>query len=300
VIGRREGPFQDWVRDTRPPVPPPPPGSCDCQFHIYGDPARFPTRPSPPYPPIAASFEEAQAMHRALGFARGVIVHSAIYGTDHRLLLAALEGNPAARNYRATANIDDSVSDGEIARLTAAGVRGARINFVRFLTMTPDRSAVARLFDRIREIGWHARLHVVGDDLVEHAELLRRIEGVTMVIEHLGHVDFARGLAQPACRFILEMLRREDWWMMASNGNRDSAMESGWDDAVPYGAAFIAAAPDRTIWGTDWPHPQWTKRMMNDAEEVELLYRYVDNDAALIRKILVDNPARLYGFAEAS
>ena len=86
------------------------------------------------------------------------------------------------------------------------------------------------------------------------------------------------------------------WWMMASNGNRDSTMESGWDDAVPFGRAFILAAPDRAIWGTDWPHPMWTKRMMNDAEEVELLYRYVDYDAELIRKVLVDNPARLYGF----
>jgi predicted TIM-barrel fold metal-dependent hydrolase len=73
-------------------------------------------------------------------------------------------------------------------------------------------------------------------------------------------------------------------------------MDSGWDDAVPFGRALIAAAPDRTVWGTDWPHPQWHKRMMNDAETVELLYRYVDHDAGLIRKILVDNPARLYGF----
>jgi predicted TIM-barrel fold metal-dependent hydrolase len=83
---------------------------------------------------------------------------------------------------------------------------------------------------------------------------------------------------------------------MASNGNRDSSMESGWDDTVPVGRAYIEAAPDRIIWSTDWPHPMWTKRMMNDAEEVELLYRYVDNDAALLQKILVDNPARLHGF----
>jgi 2-pyrone-4,6-dicarboxylate lactonase len=292
----RSGPFQEWVRETRLPVPAPPPKSCDCQFHIYADAKTYPTRPSPPYPPIDASFADAQNMHRALGFERGVIVHSAIYGSDHRLLLDSLEGSPARGNYRATANIDDSVDDRQMARLSAAGVMAARINFVRYLTMTPGANAVARLFDRLREIGWHARLHVVGDDLVEHSAFLRSVKDVPMVIEHMGHVDFARGLDQPACRFILEMLRHQNWWMMASNGNRDSTMESGWDDAVPYGHAFIAAAPDRTIWGTDWPHPQWPKRMMNDAEEVELFYRYVDYDPALIQKILVDNPARLYGF----
>ena len=84
--------------------------------------------------------------------------------------------------------------------------------------------------------------------------------------------------------------------MMVSNGNRDSAMEEGWDDAVPVARAYIEAAPDRVVWATDWPHPMWTKRMMNDAEEVELLYRYVDDDETLIRKILVDNPAKLHKF----
>jgi len=89
----------------------------------------------------------------------------------------------------------------------------------------------------------------------------------------------------------------ENWWMMVSNGNRLSPMESGWDDAIPIAQAFIAAAPDRIIWGSDWPHVQWRKkRMMNDAEEVELRYRYVDYDRTLLQKILVDNPARLHGF----
>ena len=117
-----------------------------------------------------------------------------------------------------------------------------------------------------------------------------------MLIEHLGHVEYEGGLDQPACRFIIDMLKHENWWMMASNGNRDSAMDAGWDDAVPFGAAFIAAAPDRTVWGTDWPHPMWHKPMMNDADEVDLLYRYVDYDADMIRRVLVDNPKRLYEF----
>jgi predicted TIM-barrel fold metal-dependent hydrolase len=287
---------QKWVRETRMPVPPPPADSCDCQFHIYADPARYPPRPSPPYPPIDAAFADSQCMHRALGFSRGVIVHSGIYGSDHSLLLDTLNGLDDRSRYRATANIDDSVSDSEMARLDAAGVKAARVNFFKGLDLVPDTRSVLRTLDRLREISWHARLHVNAEDLLQHADLLRSVADLTMVIEHMGHVHFEHGLDHPACRFILEMLKRENWWIMVSNGNRDSAMESGWDDAVPFGSAFLAAAPDRTIWGTDWPHPQWFKRMMNDAEEVELLYRYADYDAALIRKVLVDNPARLYGF----
>ncbi len=297
-MAARSGPFFEWDRDPRMPSPAPPAGSCDCQFHIYAPAALYPTRPSPPYPPIDATFDHALGVHEALGFKRGVIVHSAIYGSDHRLLLDTLEKHPERANYRGTANLDDTVSDAEVARLSAAGVNAARINFVKYLTMTPGKNAVERVFDRLREIGWHARLHVVADDLIEHEAMLRRVKDVPMMIEHMGHVHFDRGLDQPAVKFMLEMLKNQNWWLLASNGNRDSPMEKGWDDAVPFGAALIAAAPDRTVWGTDWPHPQWPKRMMNDAEPVELLYRYVDYDATLIRKILVDNPARLYGFRD--
>jgi 2-pyrone-4,6-dicarboxylate lactonase len=288
-----------WDKHPRMPVPAPPRGSCDCQFHIYEDPALFAPRTNPPYPPIEdATFTEAQRMHKAIGFDRGVIVHSAIYGSDHRLLLHALENLPDRDRYRGIGIVDDRVSDKELERLHAAGVRGARFNFVRFLTLSQREAEVRRSMARLRELGWHARLHVNGDDLLENSDLLRSLKDVPMVIDHFGHVGFEGGMKRPIIRWVLEMLKDENWWMMVSNGNRDSKMDAGWDDALPYGTAFIEAAPDRIIWGSDWPHPQWTKRMMNDAEEVELLYRYVDSDAALLRKILVENPARLHGFQD--
>jgi predicted TIM-barrel fold metal-dependent hydrolase len=237
-------------------------------------------------------------MHKAIGFDRGVIVHSAIYGSDHRLLLHALESLNDRDRYRGIGIVDDRVSDKELERMHAAGTRGARFNFVRFLTLDQREAEVRRSMARLRELGWHARLHVHGDDLVNNSDLLRSLKDVPMVIDHFGHVGFEGGMDRPVIRWVLDMLKQENWWMMVSNGNRDSKMEAGWDDAIPYGKAFIEAAPDRIIWGTDWPHPQWKKRMMNDAEEVELLYRYVDGDMTLLRKILVDNPARLHGFAE--
>jgi predicted TIM-barrel fold metal-dependent hydrolase len=289
--------YYEWDKKPRMPAPVPPQGSCDCQFHIYDDPVQFPPRANAPYPPIeSGTFAEAQRMHKAIGFERGVIVHSAIYGSDHRLLLHALESLNDRDRYRGIGIVDDRVSEKELERMHAAGVRGARFNFVRFLTLDQREAEVRRSMARLRELGWHARLHVNGDDLLENSDLLRSLTDVPMVIDHFGHVGFEGGMDRPAIRWVLDMLKQENWWMMVSNGNRDSKMDAGWDDAIPYGRAFIEAAPDRIVWGTDWPHPQWPKRMMNDAEEVELLYRYVDGDQALLQKILVDNPARLHGF----
>lgn len=294
----KSGTFQMWDRAPRRPVPPPPAGSVDCQFHIYGDAAKYPLAPTATYPVIDATFQDAVRMHEAMGFRRGVIVHSSLYGNDHRLLLDTLENLPPALRgrYKATSLIDDSTTDKEIERLDVAGVCAVRLNIAKMFGVTPSQSEALRTIDRIRGLGWHCRLHVRGNDLLEFSDALKSVRGVNMVIDHMGHVDYAKGLGDPTVRWILDMLQRDNWWMMVSNGNRDSAMNAGWDDAVPFGRAYIEAAPERIIWGTDWPHPMWTKRMMNDAEEVELLYRYVDNDSGLLQKILVDNPVRLHGF----
>jgi 2-pyrone-4,6-dicarboxylate lactonase len=299
VAAQEQTVFPQWVRETRAPVPLPPAKSCDCQFHIYGDPAKYPPKKDAYYQPPDATFEHMRGVLKTLGFERGVIVHPMPYDTDHRLLIDTLEGlGPDGRkNFRATGIIKDNVSDATIARLDALGVRGARFNFGRRYEGVQSRDAILRSLDRAREIGWHARLHVAADDIEADSDFLESIKDITCVVDHMAHLHFEKGLDQPACRWLLNMMKHEGWWMMLSNGNRDSKMESGFDDAVPFGRMFVEAAPDRLIWGTDWPHVNWRKsRMMNDAETVELLYRYVDNDRGLLQKILVDNPARLHGF----
>jgi 2-pyrone-4,6-dicarboxylate lactonase len=291
--------FPQWVRETRAPVPLPPPKSCDCQFHIYGDPAKYPPKKDAYYQPPDASFADMQGVLQALGFERGVIVHPMPYDTDHRLLIDTLEGlgPEGRRNFRATGIIKDNVSDATIARLDALGVCGARFNFGRRYEGVQSREAILRSVTRAREAGWHARLHVAGDDIEADSPFLAQIKGITCVVDHMAHLHFEKGLDQLACRWLVRMMKDHGWWVMLSNGNRDSTMESGWDDAVPFGRMFVEAAPDQLIWGTDWPHVNWRKRrMMNDAETVELLYRYVDNDKGLLQKILVDNPARLHRF----
>jgi 2-pyrone-4,6-dicarboxylate lactonase len=151
-----------WVRATRAPVPLPPPKSCDCQFHIYGDPAQYPPKRDAFYQPPQATFEDMRGVLKALGFERGVIVHPMPYDTDHRLLIDTLSGlSPDERkNFRATGIIKNNVADATIRQLDGLGVRGARFNFGKRYEGIQSRDAILRSIDRAREIGWHARLHV--------------------------------------------------------------------------------------------------------------------------------------------
>jgi predicted TIM-barrel fold metal-dependent hydrolase len=293
--------YPEWDRSPRPPVPLPPPKSCDCQFHIYADRVKYPPKKDAYYDPPDATFGDMRLVLKTLGIDRGVIVHPMPYDTDHRLLFDTLqELGPEGRNdFRATCIIKDVVPDKELERLSELGVCAARFNIGARYEQVYTREEVRRSIDRARALGWHARLHVGGDDIETSADFLDSIKNITVSIDHMAHLHFEAGLDQPAVKWIVNKLKNDGWWMMLSNGARDSTMDIGFDDAVPFGRMFVEAAPDRMIWGTDWPHVNWKKkRMINDAETVELLYRYVDNDPALIRKILVDNPARLHKFAD--
>jgi 2-pyrone-4,6-dicarboxylate lactonase len=290
--------YADWDRALRPPVPLPPAGSCDCQVHIYGDPARYPRQWQISHELPVGGIEDLKRLHAALGIARAVLVHPGPYETDYRLLIDSLEALADKSRYRGVVVVKDSVPDATLARLSELGVCAARFHVAKRYPAY-DRAELLRSIARVREIGWHVRLHMDPADLVEHAEILRDIRDVPIAVDHFGSLDFRDGLDQPAFRFLLERLRHENWWMMVANGNRYSKQQDGWDDAIPFARAYIAAAPDRIIWASDWPHPRWPKgkRMVNDAESLELLYRYVENDAGYLKKILVDNPARLHGFA---
>lgn len=290
--------FPDWDRNPRAPVPMPPPKSCDCQLHIYEDQKKYPVRWNIGHEIPDGKFVDAQRVLRVLGFGRAVIVHASVYDCDYTMIRDILSTVPDRHNYRGAVVFNDRVKDGELDDLANLGVCGARFHISKRYGAYP-RDVFLRTVARAKDRGWHVRLHMDGPDLLEYADVLETLHDVQISIDHMGRVDFSQGLHQPAVQWILKMLKRDNWWMMVSNGNRTSAMESGWDDAIPFGRAYIEAAPDRIIWATDWPHVRWRKsRMMNDAEEVELLYKYADNDPAIIKKILVDNAARLHGFTD--
>jgi 2-pyrone-4,6-dicarboxylate lactonase len=291
-MGGRMPEFAKFREDTRRPQEKPPPGSCDCQAHVCGPIDRYPARPGASYVPDAdANAEAAERMHKALGLERGVFVQATVYGTDNRVLLDALANRP---NYRGIILMDEAITDRELQRMHEAGVRGARFNFWKRLNLVPDPAAFERSVARIREFGWHARIHAVGPEWLELKELLLKAK-ITIVVDHMGHPDLRGGIDQPATRMLRDLVQRGNWWVMISNPDRFSASPEIWNDVLPFARSFIEAAPDRAVWATDWPHVMHQGRMPDDAELIEFLYRAAP-EAELRRKVLSDNPARLHGF----
>jgi len=272
-----------------------PSGSCDCQFHVYGDRAAYPIRHrNPLYDAPFAPLSQAAQMHARLGFERLVLVQATVYTTDHSLLLDCLR-QLTPRNARGVAIIDDSVSDQDLARLDQAGVRAARFNFQKRLGLVPSVEEFRRSVARLRAFGWFIKIFAGPGEMSDIASEIDRCE-LPVVIDHMGHLDFQQGIDQPGMRRILKILERDDRWIMLSNGHRGSPAGYPWDDAVPFGRRFYEVAPDRCIWGSDWPHiGSRGGAMPDDADLLALLLSYLpDRDA--IERVLVTNPARLFGF----
>jgi predicted TIM-barrel fold metal-dependent hydrolase len=278
--------------NTRKPRFTPPPLACDAHCHIFGPGSKFPYSKDAAYEPPDSPFEALQKLHSILGIQRAVIVHASCHGSDMRVTLDAIARSKGA--YRGTAIIDETYKDSDFERMHAGGIRGVRFNFVKHLGGRPDMQFFQKAIQRIQQMGWHLILHLDANDLVEFQDLFRRIP-VPMVIDHMGRVKAAGGLEQPAFKVLLGWMKQENFWVKVCGAERVSSMGPPFTDAVPFAQALIAAAPDRILWGTDWPHPNVGAHMPNDGDLVDLFARMAP-DAAIQRKILVDNPARLYDF----
>ena len=278
--------------NTRAPKSYPPAKACDSQFHVFGSREKYPVRPGTVYEMPQATFAEVRKMHKILGIERGVIVQSTAYGLDHRAVLDALaEGG---KNYRGVGVINDTVSDAELRKLHGAGIRGARFNFYKAVNFAPSIESFSHSIPRIQELGWFAKLHLGAGDLIEYDSLFKKLK-LNVVIDHLGRPDMALGLKDPNVMKVVDLLKTGNWWVMLSNGHKQSKTGYPWNDAIPIARAYIEAAPDRVIWSSDWPHPLSTEKVPNDADLLELLYRYAPDEGER-KKILVDNPATLFGF----
>jgi 2-pyrone-4,6-dicarboxylate lactonase len=277
--------------NTKQPKFRPPPLACDAHCHIFGPAAKFPYDPDASYHPPDAPFEGLQKLHSILGFERAVIVHASCHGPDMRATLDGIKRSKGA--YRGTAIIDESYGDKEFAEMEAGGIRGVRFNFVQHLGGRPDMGLFHRTVARLKEMDWHLILHLDAQDLVEFREMFMRIP-VPMVIDHMGRVQAAAGLEQQPFKVLLDFMKNQNTWVKITGAERISSKGPPFDDAVPFAQALIAAAPDRILWGTDWPHPN-VKVMPNDGDLVDL-FPLMAPEPELQYKILVDNPARLYGF----
>ena len=174
---------------------------------------------------------------------------------------------------------------------------GVRVNFVAIFKMAPSPQLLRRSIERIRQYGRYIKIFVGPEELPDLVETLRAITSVAVVIDHMARLKPADGARNPAHDLVLDLLRRENFWVLLSNGARMSAQASGWHDVVPIGRELYAAAPDRCMFGTDWPHTHSHNEGggPQESELIELLYRFLP-DAAARRAVLVDNPARLHGF----
>jgi len=197
--------------------------------------------------------------------------------------------------YAGVAMIDEATTDAEIQELHEAGVRGTRFNFVAHLGGAPDPDVFWRLVDRVAPLGWHIVLHFDAKDLASHRELFERLP-TSFVIDHMARVDASAGLDQEPFQHLLELMADERAWVKVSGAERLTADgPPPYDDVVPFAQALIAAAPNRVLWGTDWPHPN-VRDMPDDGDLVDVLAKYAP-DEAIRNRILVDNPATLYDFS---
>jgi predicted TIM-barrel fold metal-dependent hydrolase len=278
--------------DTRAPNFKAPPKACDAHCHVFGPATKFPFAPDRGYTPPDAPFEAFQKLQKILGLERAVIVQATCHGTDNSAALDAIARSNG--RYRGVALVDDSFSDKDIEALHAGGMRGVRFSFARHLSGPPDFSRVKRIADRVRPLGWHLVLYLEASDVVEHARTIAGF-GMPVVIDHMGRVKTRDGLDQPAFRQLQNFLRGENIWVKICGPERISSAGAPFTDAVPFARALIEAAPDRVLWGTDWPHPNIDGTMPNDGELMNLL-ALAAPDEKMRNRILVDNPARLYGF----
>lgn len=268
-----------------------PPDACDAHCHVFGPAATFPYAPDRSYTPPDAPVEHLRALHARLGVSRAVIVHASCHGSIMDVTLDAIASSGG--KYRGVAVVEDTITDRELARLHAGGIRGIRFNFVKHLGGVPDLNVFYRLLARIKPMGWHIVLHFDAGDLLEQRELLERID-VPFIIDHMGRVRAADGLAQQPFQALLNLFRNNPLaWIKICGAERVSVGKRPFRDAVPFAQALIAVDAGRLLWGTDWPHPNITSDMPNDGELVDLLGEMCP-DAGVRRRILVDNPTRMY------
>jgi 2-pyrone-4,6-dicarboxylate lactonase len=278
--------------NTRKPAFKMPPKACDAHCHVFGPAHKFPYSEDTTYTPPDAPRQKLKELHDMLGVQRVVIVQASCHGTDNSAMLDAIAHN--RENYRGVCIASDEYSDAEFERLHEGGIRGVRYNFVKHLGGTPDLDDMRRVVERVKPMGWHLVIHVDAPDLIEFEDLFASFD-LPKVIDHMGRVPTNGGIHQQPFQILLDFMRRDDFWVKVCGSERISQGGPPFYDAIPYAQSLIEVAPDRILWGTDWPHPNISKFMPNDGDLVDLVPLFA-RDQTLQQKVLVDNPARLYGF----
>ncbi len=277
-----------------------PANACDTHFHIFGPPEEFSFAPTRQYSPPAAPLEHYLNMAAGIGIERGVVVQPSVHGLDNSVTLNAIERSSG--RFRGVARVDDKTSRSELQRLHEGGMRGCRFNLLNRPRGNVALDVFDRVVERVVEFGWSIDLHIDPKNLLEQEKRIRSLP-MAVVFDHLARIDPAEGLKQPAFELLLDLMKEDRFWVKVSGAdkicNRDvhSYLGVPYVEVIPFARAAIEVGPDRVIWGTDWPHSNnfAPGKTPNDGDLLDLLLEFAP-DEKVRRKILVDNPAALYGF----
>lgn len=264
-----------------------PEGACDTHCHVFGPDDRFPFALGHDYYPPPAPKETLFSLHSRLGLSRGVIVQGAEYAFDNSILLDALAAEP--ERYRGIAVMDPNSTDAEIDTLHRGGVRGIRVSLVHGADRDP--AALRRIAARIAHWDWHLELHLEPGDIAEFAAVIASL-AVPVVIDHMARIPAADGVNHPAFKALLALVQGDNGWVKISGFERNALPPH--EAMLPMARALVAASPDRVVWGTNFPHPKLNYQP-DDAVLLDLVPHFASDQAAQ-KRVLVDNPARLYGF----
>lgn len=290
------------IRDCLPPDRNPrkpklalPRGTVDTHVHVFAQ--RYKLSPARGYNPPDSTLADLKHLHQTLGIDRVVFTQPSVYGVDNTAILegtAALNAETPNRA-RAVVAVTMDIRDDELAALEARGVRGVRLNTDNKGGMPIEVAAIPELAARIAPFRWHVEFLFPGNDIIELMPTLVAVK-VPISIAHFAYQPAAAGVQAPGFQALIELMRRGNTWMKISGANRVSATDlPPYDDVKPMAQALIEAAPDRIMWGTDWPHPNKYLANPNDGDLVDAFGDWVTDDA-MRRRIMVDNPAAFYRF----
>ena len=284
-------------REPTRPVIATPPKACDTHCHVFGPASQFPYAADRSYTPPDAPLSKYLAMLDTLGFERGALVQGSAHGRDNSAMLDALERHPD--RLRGVAVADAGTPPGEMRRWHKLGVRGLRFNHyfrdgqLHYRGGVP-LDAAQTLAPIMRDLGWHLQLWIDVKDLPDTIPTLKEI-GLPAVIDHMGRTDAQAGTNAPGFQSLLRLLGAGGCWVKLSGAHRVSRQGPDYPDARGLHVALVKENPEQLVWGSDWPHPRMEDEMPNAGHLLDLFNEWTEDDA-IRRRILVDNPARLYGF----
>jgi predicted TIM-barrel fold metal-dependent hydrolase len=277
-----------WSSGTESPKLKAPANACDCHMHIYD--AKYPADPKATLKPADALVADYKLLQKRIGTSRNVVVTPSTYGTDNRVTLDAIaQIGPTARG---VAVVDATVTDAELKRLNGLGIRGIRFNLVQAGATTAEM--IEPLSRRVNDLGWHIQIHMKGEQIAGIEDLLLRVPS-PIVFDHLGRLAQPNALDNPGFKTISKLIDKGRTWVKLSVAYQDTKVgPPTYSDTVAVARAYIKAAPERMVWASDWPHPT-EKDKPDDAVLFGLLAEWAP-DEAMRTRILVHNPATLYGF----